>query len=135
MKMPTFSSVAVIAFLMVMAGCSPSTQVTNKSGVLLNKVKVNTVEFTENLDHCGDGCSTGFINVPAGKNVVSLKVAAGSEWMVLGELGPFEKNAHYSVTVTKSGDTFCAELWKRLQTSTTFNDDATKIFVGKSCQP
>jgi hypothetical protein len=135
MKIPFLSSLAAFVFLMVLAGCSSSTQVTNKSGILLDKVKVNSVEFSENLDHCGDGCSTGFYNVPAGKNVVSLKVDAGSGWMVLGELGPFEKNAHYSVTITKSGGEFCAELWKRLQTTTTFNDDATKIFIGKSCLP
>jgi len=120
---------------MVLAGCSSSTQVTNNSGVLLNRVRVNTVEFSKNLDYCSDGCSTGFTGVPAGTNVISLNVAAGSEWMALGELGPFEKNSHYSVTITKSGVKFCAELWKRLQTTTTFNDDTTKIFVGKSCQP
>lgn len=135
MKIPFLSSVASLVFLMVLAGCSSSTQVTNKSGILLEKVKVNSVEFSENLDHCGDGCSTGFINVPSGTNVIFLKVAPGSEWMELGKLGPFEKNSHYSVTITKSGDKFCAELWKRLQTSTTFNDDATKIFVEKSCLP
>jgi len=120
---------------MVMASCAPSCQVTNKSGMPLQKVKVHSVEFSENLDYCGDGCSSGFKNVPAGKSMIFLQVAEGSEWMVLGELGPFEKKAHYSVTITKTGDQFCAELWKRLQTSTTFNDDATKIFSGKSCQP
>jgi hypothetical protein len=135
MKIPTLSSVAALVFLMVMAGCSPSIQVTNKSGMLLNTVKVNTVEFTENLDYCSDGCSTAFKDVPHGKNVIAMKATAGSEWMVLGELGPFEKNAHYSVTITRSGDVFCAELWKRLQTVTTFNDDTTKIFSGKTCQP
>lgn len=135
MKIPTLSSVAALVFLMLMAGCSPSIQVTNKSGMLLQKVKVNTVEFTENLDYCSDGCSTAFKNVPPGKNVIAMKVSAGSEWMALGELGPFEKNVHYSVTITRSGDVFCAELWKRLQTVSTFNDDTTKIFLGKTCQP
>lgn len=135
MKIPTLLSAAALVFFMVTAGCAPSSQVTNKSGMLLKKVRVNTVGFTENLDHCGDGCSTGFKDVPAGKNVIFLQVAEGSEWMTLGELGPFEKKAHYSVTITKTGDQFCAELWKRLQTGTTFNDDATKIFIGKSCMP
>jgi len=135
MKIPDLLSAAALVFFMAMAGCAPSSQVTNKSGMLLQKVKVHNVEFTENLDHCGDGCSTGFKDVTAGKSVISLKVAEGSEWMTLGELGPFEKNVHYSVTITKTGDQFCAELWKRLQTSTTFNDDATRIFIGKSCMP
>ncbi len=135
MKIPILLSVTALVFFLVVTGCAPSSQVTNKSGMLLKKVRVNTIEFTENLDHCGDGCSSGFKDVPAGKSEISLKVSEGSEWMTLGELGPFENNAHYSVTITKTGDQFCAELWKRLQTGTTFNDDATKIFVGKSCLP
>lgn len=135
MKIPNLLCAVTLAFFMVLAGCAPSTQVTNKSGMLLKKVRVNTIEFAENLDYCGDGCSTGFKDVPAGSNTIFLKVSEGSEWMTLGAVGPFEKNAHYSVTITKSGDQFCAELWKRLQTGTTFNDDATKIFVGKSCLP
>ncbi|ACD90204.1 MAG: hypothetical protein HGA57_01105 [Chlorobium limicola] len=133
MKIQNLITAAFFVLVMVLEGCSPSIQVTNKSGQLLHKVKVRDVEFAENLDHCGNGCSTAFKSVPAGSNMIFLKVSEGSEWMQLGELGPFEKNRHYSVTITKSGAEFCAELWRRQQTNTTFNDDMTKVFVSGSC--
>jgi hypothetical protein len=135
MKLTTRLSAVFLLLSVALAGCAPSSQVTNKSGTLLHMVRVSNVAFTENLDYCADGCSTGFKDVPRGTNAVALQVAEGSPWIALGSIGPFEKRAHYSVTMTKTGGRYCAELWKRLQTGTTFNDDATKIFIGRSCQP
>lgn len=135
MKMKALLTAAPLLLLMTMAGCSTDTQVTNKSGTLLNRVRVNNVEFAENLNHCGDGCSTGFKEVPSGKSAINLLVSEGSGWIALGELGPFENNNHYSVTITQTGGKYCAELWKRLQTGTTFDEDPSKIFIGKTCQP
>jgi hypothetical protein len=111
---------------------APSTQVTNNSGTRIHMVKVGGVEFTENLSYCADGCSTGFINVPQGTNNIQLQQTSGGSWIDLGDLGLFEKGLHYSVNI-KSNDLFCVELWKRHQTSTTFNDDTTRELVASNC--
>lgn len=111
---------------------APSTQVTNNSGTLIYKVKVGGVEFTENLSYCADGCSTGFIDVPEGSNNIQLQQTSGGTWVDLGDLGSFEKGSHYSVNI-KTGALFCAELWKRHQTNSTFNDDTTRELVASNC--
>lgn len=133
MRIPAMLFSASLVFVMILGGCSSSIQVVNNSGAILYKVKVHTVEFAENLDRCGDGCSTGFKKVPAGMNTVSLKETEGDDWIEVGELGPFKKKLNYAVNITKSDGEYCAGLWRRQQTSTTFNDDMTRIFVGKAC--
>jgi hypothetical protein len=50
----------------------------------------------------------------------------------LGDLGPFQRNWHYSVNIRNEGS-YCAELWHRLQTSTTFNDDTTRVLITSNC--
>ena len=110
----------------------PSTQVVNNSGALFHMVKVGGVEFTENLNKCSDGCSTGFITVPEGGNHVFLQETSGGAWVDLGELGTFERKVNYAVNIRNAGG-YCAELWVRHQTSTTFNDDTTRTLIATNC--
>ena len=111
---------------------SPSAQVVNNSGTLIHKVRVGGVEFTEHLGECADGCSTGFINVPEGANVIQLQQTSGGAWSDLGVLAPFEKGLYYSVNIKTQGS-FCAELWILGQTSIRFNDNTSKVFVASNC--
>lgn len=133
MRIPAMLFAVSLVFVMILGGCSSSTQVVNNSGGALYKVKVHTVEFAENLDRCGDGCSTGFKKVPSAMNRVSLKETERGEWMVIGELPPFKRNTPYSVNITKRDGAFCAELWRLYDTSIPFNDNITKVFVERTC--
>lgn len=111
-----------------------SVQVVNNSSVLLNMVKIGAVEFSENLKMCADGCSTGFKNVEQGDNPISAQTTDDPGWAILGNLGPFNKNTHYAVNIVlKASDQVCAELWKRNQTDSTFNDDTTKELITTVC--
>lgn len=110
----------------------PSTQVVNNSATLVFKVKVGSVEFTENLSMCGEGCSTGFIDVPDGDNNIMLQVEDGGAWVDLGNVGPFGKNKLYAVNIRITGS-YCAELWRRHQADSTFNDDTSKELVSSNC--
>ena len=115
-------------------GESPESQVTNNSQSLLRKVKIGAVEFTENLDYCGTGCSTDFSRVAAGDNQIMLQQTSGSAWQTLSEpLGPFENGLFYSVNITSSGGGFCAELRKRGNTDLYFNDDTGKQLIESHC--
>jgi hypothetical protein len=51
----------------------------------------------------------------------------------VGSLGPFLADNHYSVNILNSGGTFCAQLWKKPNTSIPFNDDTTQVFIGATC--
>jgi len=126
-----FWSICVLVGL-VSSGCA-STQVTNNSGSLFTKATVGPVEFNEGLDYCADGCSTGFKRVRTGENSIFLRVNENSPWKNIGYLGPFEKDTYYSVSIRKGEKEFCAELWKRYDTDSTFNDDTTKILIESLC--
>ena len=130
---PTFGRRASLIGLII-SGCA-SSQVTNNSGSLLNKIRVGWVNFSENLDYCGDGCSTGFDVVAAGDNQIALKETSSSGWQTMNELlGPFQNGLKYSVNIIKNNSgNFCAELWKRDQTSSEFNDDTTRDLIGSHC--
>ncbi|MCP4135138.1 MAG: hypothetical protein GY754_29480 [bacterium] len=119
------------------SGCdliAPSTQVTNNSGFLINKVTVGGVEFTENLSYCYDGCSTGFIDVDEGSNAIMLQRTASSAWETIGSVGSFEANTHYAVNIVMNGSDLCAELYIRHQTDSYFNDDTTKELIDTVCR-
>jgi len=120
-------------------GCA-QTQVVNNSGTLLYKAQVGSVEFSENLDSCGDGCSTGFKRVQAGDRTISLKETMSSPWRTIDTVGPFERWQFYAVnlrTVTHSvgphRTEYCVELWKRADTGGEFNSDTTKTLVVSHC--
>ncbi len=111
----------------------PSAQVVNNSGALFHKVKVGDVEFTENLENCGSGCSTDFKDVPQGSNNIQLQQTSGGPWTDLGNLELFENDLLYAVNIVTSG-TLCAELWRReAPADASFNDDATKVLLGSNC--
>lgn len=130
--------ILILIFVILIFNCCcikkarASVQVVNNSGTLIHKVKVGGVEFTENLEYCATGCSTGFIDVPQGTNNIQLQQTSGGTWTDLGDLGPFENGRHYAVNIRTDGS-FCAELWIRHQTSTTFNDDTTKDKIASNC--
>ena len=134
----TIVLVLILVFVVLIFFCCcgkkrlPSVQVVNNSGVLFYKVKVGGVEFTEHLDECADGCSTGFIRVPEGSNTIQLQQTSGGPWLDLGDLGSFQRGLHYAVNI-RAGGAFCAELWRRYQTTPIFNDDMTKELVASSC--
>ncbi len=108
----------------------PSIQVTNNSGSLIHKVKVGDIEFSENLDMCGSGCSTGFKDVKEGENQISVQLSEGSAWETIGTLAGFKNGNHYAVNITGAR---CAELWILHQTDIYFNDDTTKELIGSVC--
>jgi hypothetical protein len=130
----SLSFCALLIILYSSAGCAPTTQVTNNSGFLIQKVLVDDVVFTENLNSCADGCSTAFIKVPRGNNCITLQKTSSSDIFDIGELGLFKCNKHYSVNIITNGGRVCAELWHRLQTDSTFNDDTTRVMIGTVCQ-
>ena len=129
----------ILLIALVMSGCA-QTQVTNNSGTLLDLVKVGSVNFDENLDYCGDGCSTGFKKVKTGDHKVSLRETPTSSWKAVGTVGPFKKGKFYSVNVRKllgqigPGKQYCTELWQRFDTDSEFNNDTTKTRIDSSCQ-
>jgi hypothetical protein len=127
--------------MMAMFGCGSSsgapTQVVNNSGTPLLTVTVGGVAFTENLSpHDGIcttnfGCSTGFSSVPTGSNdVVVSPLDTGPS--TLGRLGPFTDTSH-AVNVRAVSAGYCAELWKRLNTSVHFDEDTGRVLVATTC--
>ena len=118
--------------VLIMGGCA-KVQVTNNSGSLIHKVKVGSVEFSENLDYCATGCSTGFKRVRRGNRTILLQTSDTSSWLTLGNLGPFLKNKFYSVNIKMVDKSFCAELWQRTDTDSEFNEDTTKQLIQSLC--
>jgi hypothetical protein len=114
----------------------PSVQVVNNSGQTIYQVKVGNVLFSRHIGTCSDGCSTGFKNVTAGNNTISVRVEPTSSWVVMGTLKGFEDNNHYAVNlIAGSRDSEgCAELYIRYNTTPYFNDDRTKEKIGKICK-
>ena len=126
----------IMAVIQCLSGSRPpSAQVVNNTNTLLAKAFVGAVEFTENLDFCGSGCSTGFLDVAEGSNDVAALALNETVAVQIGALGPFEPNTHYAVNLVGAAGSYCAELWIRYQTSTTFNDDTTRVLVGSACAP
>ena len=113
----------------------PSAQVTNNSGNLLSFAWIDNVVFSENIGDCGSGCSTGFYEVPERNCSISIQPQDYTEPLLLGELGPFEVDMNYAVNITHTGSQYCAELWVRYQTSSTFNEDTSKQLQVSVCQP
>ena len=126
-----------VAWLSLTA-CAPITQVTNNSGFLIQEAKVAEVVFTEHIGDCAEGCSTAFKKVPRGHNRVSLQKAASSDVIDVGELGPFKfdwlEPKKYAVNVVTDAERVCAELWRRYQTDSTFNDDTTRVRITTVCR-
>ncbi len=116
----------------IINGCA-HTQVTNNSGSLIHKVKVGSVEFSENLDFCATGCSTGFKHVRRGNRTILLQTSDISSWVTIGNLGPFLKGKFYSVNMRMVNKSFCAELWHRTDTGSEFNEDTTKEIIQSLC--
>lgn len=112
---------------------NPSCQVVNNSGTLIHKVFVGGVEFTENLSYCGDGCSTGFLDVPLGSNNIQLQQTSGGTMLELGDIGPFENGRHHAVNIRTLGGEFCAELWHRTDTNSEFNNDTSRTLISGNC--
>lgn len=124
---------------------SPQAQVVNNSGGRIDHVKVSSVTFTENLSYntslyasdngtyCGDGCATRFVDVAEGTNEISIGETAPSEAVQAGSLGSFQKNLKYAVNIRRRGDSYCTELWERLDTGPLFNADMTRILISSSC--
>ncbi len=108
----------------------PETQVVNNSGVAIFQVKVDDKIFSEHLGECFDGCSTGFMQVKAGSNQVSVKMTAIAPWQVVGSLSGFEYNKHYSVNMVSGKGGLCAALYFLADTSIPFNDNHSKRAVG-----
>jgi hypothetical protein len=126
----------VMAVIQCISGSRPpSAQVVNNTSTLLASASVGAVAFTENLASCGNGCSTGFLEVAEGSNAVSAQPVSESIARAIGDLGPFARNTFYAVNLIQSGGSYCAELWQRNQTSTTFNDDTTRVLLGSVCEP
>lgn len=111
----------------------PSAQVVNNSGDLFTIAWIGSVPFTENLDYCASGCSTGFHDVAEGFNEIAIEHPFTLETLVIGTLGTFDPDTFYAVNIIKSGSSYCAELWIRYQTGSTFNDDTTREFVDSVC--
>ncbi len=114
----------------------PSAQVVNNCGENIYQVKVGSVLFSRHIGSCSDGCSTGFKNVPAGSNKISVKLEPTSPWVAMGTLRGFESNKHYAINlVAGSRDAEgCAELFIRYNTTPRFNDDRTKVKIGETCK-
>lgn len=113
---------------------APISQVTNNSGVLLKKVKIGLIDFTENLDYCAEGCSTGFKTVAVDDNKVSLETTDSVVKTLTDRLGPFEMGFKYAVNIIMNEeDQFCAELWRRDNTGPYFNADTTKVRLEWHC--
>lgn len=115
-------------------GC-PMAQVTNNSGIKISGVKIGNIGFSQIIDNCPDGCSTGFSVVSPGKNQILMTVKFG---MIVKELtrplGPFENGSYYSVNIVKNDSgTLCAELWRRKDTESEFNADTTRNQINTGC--
>lgn len=126
----------IMAAIQCLAGDRPPiAQVVNNTNGLLAKAWVGAVEFTENLGHCGSGCSTGFLDVAEGANAIAVQPLTEALARQIGTFGPFERNTSYAVNIIRSGASYCAELWIRHQTASTFNDDTTRVLVSSICEP
>lgn len=120
-------------------------QVANNSGGRIDHVNVGNVTFTQNLSYnttqygsdngsyCGDGCSTGFTEVAEGTGAITVSQTTTSGAVQLGSLGPFQKNKYFSVNIRRVNGNYCAELWLKLDTSTIFNLDTTRVLVSSTC--
>jgi N-acetylneuraminic acid mutarotase len=111
---------------------NPIAQVVNNTGGPLFQATVGGVTFTENLSFCGDGCSTGFIDVPAGSNQLAVQQSAPSAPTTIGSLGNFANGNKYAVNIRNVGG-YCAELWQRFDTNPIFNSDTTRTLVATTC--
>jgi hypothetical protein len=106
---------------------------------------VGNVTFTQNLSYntsfltaddgsyCGDGCSTGYFDVVAGTNNVTVYATATSAGVSIGSLGSFDAGNNYAVNIRKVSGNYCAELWRKLDTNTIFNGDTTRVLISSSC--
>lgn len=145
---------ALVALLLsaIMPGCvtdisdrAPRAQVVNNSGGRIDHVKVSGVTFTENLSYntseytsdngtyCGDGCATRFVDVAEGTNDILIGETAMSEDVQAGSLGSFQKSLTYAVNIRRRGDSYCAELWERMDPGPEFNADITRVIISSSC--
>lgn len=126
----------IMAAIQCLAGDRPPiAQVVNNTNGLLAKAWVGAVEFTENLAFCGSGCSTGFLDVAEGANAIAVQPLTEVLARQIGALGPFARNISYAVNIIRPGASYCAELWIRHQTASTFNDDTTRELVSSICEP
>ncbi len=129
----------LIIGVLSLSACAPITQVTNNADFLIERAMVADVEFTEHIGGCTGGCSTGFKKVPSGHNPVSVDKAASPEIIEFAELGPFRLNwwfkpKKYAVNIVTDAERVCAELWRRYQTDSTFNDDTTRVMITTVCR-
>jgi len=108
----------------------PETQIVNNSGKTIYKIKVGTTNFSKKLPK---GSSTGFKEVFAGKNQISVKFNNTSPWRKIGTLGKFVKCSHYAVNIYFNGKSLCATLALRQNTDATYAADRTKRIVDKTC--
>ncbi|MBI5755878.1 MAG: hypothetical protein HZA12_03045 [Nitrospirae bacterium] len=139
----TFS---VVGNIVSCGSITSSAQVANNSGGRIDHVNVGNVSFSENLSYntslyttdngsyCGDGCSTGFLDVPDGTNNVVVYQTATSTPVSVGSLGSFVAGNHYAVNIRNVSNSYCAELWQKLDTTTHFNDDTTRVLISTTCQ-
>lgn len=111
----------------------PDTQVVNNSGIPIFKVKVGSIEFSKNLSHCYNGCSTGFKSVASGTNQIAIKLGKTAPWVKIGTLGKFNKCQHYAVNIIRNSNSLCAVLALRHNTNPTYNNDRTKKIITKTC--
>ena len=112
----------------------PATQVVNNSGIKIFQVKVGNTIFKNNLSRCSNGCSTGFKNVKPGKKQIYIKTVMAAPWKNIGVLGEFKGCKKYAVNIKKKGQMICAELFLRLNTDPTFNNDKTKKKIASICK-
>ena len=105
----------------------PDTQVVNNSGINIHQAKVGNVFFSRYIGSCSDGCSTGFKEIKAGSNTVSVKITPASPWVVIGTLNGFQNNKHYAVNfITGRDGAMCAELWLHHNPDIPFNENPVK---------
>jgi len=124
---------------------SSSAQVVNNSGGRIDHVNIGSVSFSDNLSYnvgqhstddgsyCGDGCSTGFLDVAEGTDAITVSQTTASGAAQVGSLGSFQKHNHYAVNVRQINRGYCAELWQRTDTRPTFNEDTTRVRIDTTC--
>lgn len=117
----------------MVATAQPTAQVVNNSGGLIDHVNVGNVTFTEIISSCDGGCSTGFLAVAERTNNVVVYQTATSNPVSVGSLGLFVAGNDYAVNIRNVNASYCAELWQRLDTSTEFNNDTTRVLIGTTC--
>ncbi len=112
----------------------PAAQIVNNSGMKIFQVKIGGITFQNNLSRCSNGCSTGFKNVKPGKHQIYIKTVRTAPWKNIGVLGEFKGCKKYAVNIKKKGQMICAELFLRLNTDPTFNNDKTKKKIASICK-